>query len=340
MTVTAICSLSHRSSPITIIEMLAVETFDLTKDYKTGFWRKRPRRALSGLNLKVELGETFGLLGPNGAGKSTTLKILFKLIFPTVGSARILGRDLSDLSVHARVGYLPENPNFYDHLSAQEFLEFAGQLFGLDGNSVRGRAHQLLERVGLTECKDLAIRKFSKGMVQRLGIAQALINAPEVIFLDEPMSGLDPIGRREVRNLILDLRREGKTIFFSTHILADAETLCDRVAILNHGCLLGCGELQEILRMDVSATEMVLESPTARALEELQPYVRAMVRTGDRVRVEVADVNEALSVALAAGARVASLNPVKSSLEDYFMAQVGGTDIGASADGEAASDDD
>lgn len=320
--------------------MLAVETFDLTKDYKTGFWRKRPRRALSGLNLKVELGETFGLLGPNGAGKSTTLKILFKLIFPTVGSARILGRDLSDLSVHARVGYLPENPNFYDHLSAQEFLEFAGQLFGLDGNSVRGRAHQLLERVGLTECKDLAIRKFSKGMVQRLGIAQALINAPEVIFLDEPMSGLDPIGRREVRNLILDLRREGKTIFFSTHILADAETLCDRVAILNHGCLLGCGELQEILRMDVSATEMVLESPTARALEELQPYVRAMVRTGDRVRVEVADVNEALSVALAAGARVASLNPVKSSLEDYFMAQVGGTDIGASADGEAASDDD
>ncbi len=312
--------------------MLAVETHELTKDYSTGFWRKRPRRALDKLNLMVESGETFGLLGPNGAGKSTTLKLLFRLIFPTAGSARIFGRDLNDLSVLARVGYLPENPSFYDHLSAAEFLEFAAQLFGLERRTARGRAFELLERAGLTEFKNLAIRKFSKGMVQRLGIAQALINNPDLIFLDEPMSGLDPIGRREVRNLILDLRREGKTIFFSTHILSDAETLCDRVAILNRGRLLGCGEIREILRMNISATEMVLENPSAHVLEKLNHYARAVVRTGDRVRIEFGgehDPNAMLAAALACGARVVSLNPVKSSLEDYFMAQVGGPAKGA-----------
>src|SRR5487761_63741 len=323
--------------------MLAVETHELTKDYLAGCWRKRPRRALDGLNLKVEAGETFGLLGPNGAGKSTTLKLLF----PTSGSARIFGRDLSDLSVHARVGYLPENPNFYDHLSAIEFLEFAGRLFGLDRRAARARIFKLLDRTGLTEFKDLAVRKFSKGMVQRLGIAQALINDPDLIFLDEPMSGLDPIGRREVRNLILDLRREGKTIFFSTHILSDAEMLCDRVAILNRGWLLGFGELREMLQMDIWATEMVLENPRAHVLEELNHYARAMVRTGDRVRIEFGgehDANAMLAAALACGARVVSLNPVKSSLEDYFMAQVGGPGKGAGADSlspeEAAPTDD
>src|SRR5487761_431311 len=262
--------------------MLAVETHELTKDYLAGCWRKRPRRALDGLNLKVEAGETFGLLGPNGAGKSTTLKLLF----PTSGSARIFGRDLSDLSVHARVGYLPENPNFYDHLSAIEFLEFAGRLFGLDRRAARARIFKLLDRTGLTEFKDLAVRKFSKGMVQRLGIAQALINDPDLIFLDEPMSGLDPIGRREVRNLILELRQEGKTVFFSTHILSDAAALCDRVAILDHGRLQGCGELRKILGIEVAATEMVLEDPPAEVLRAMKPLARTMVRTGDRVRIE------------------------------------------------------
>ncbi|HEV2501132.1 MAG TPA: ABC transporter ATP-binding protein [Terriglobia bacterium] len=306
--------------------MLAVETRDLTKDYLTGFWRKRPRRALDRLNLKVEASETFGLLGPNGAGKSTTLKLLFRLIFPTSGTARILGRDLSDLSVHARLGYLPENPSFYDHLSAPEFLAFAGELFGLDRSTVGRRSEELLERVGLAEARRLPVRKFSKGMVQRLGIAQALMNDPDLVFLDEPMSGLDPIGRREVRNLILDLRREGKTIFFSTHILSDAEALCDRVAILNRGQLLGSGDLRELLRLDVSATEVVLADPPLDALEKLRPLARSVARAGSQVRMEFGgehDPEFVLKTAQQSGARIVSFNPVKSSLEDYFMAQVG-----------------
>ena len=306
--------------------MLAVETCNLTKDYAAGFWRKRRHRALDGLNLKVEAGETFGLLGPNGAGKSTTLKLLFRFIFPTAGMARILGHHASDLRIHARLGYLPENPSFYDHLSASESLVFAGQLFGLSGRELRRRSEIMLERAGLSEVGSLPVRKFSKGMVQRLGIAQALINNPELIFLDEPMSGLDPVGRREVRNLILDLRKEGKTILFSTHILSDAETLCDRVAILNRGQLLGCGDLHEILGMETSGNEMVIEDPSPHVIEALKSFAHAAVRTGSRVRVEFSGEQEPgglLQTALAAGAHIISFNPVKLSLEDYFMARVG-----------------
>jgi ABC-2 type transport system ATP-binding protein len=272
------------------------------------------------------MGEIFGLLGPNGAGKSTTLKLLFRLIFPTSGSARILGHELGDLAVHAHLGFLPENPSFYDHLSAREFLEYAAQLCGMDSTTTRRRAGELLERVKLAETGDLPIRKFSKGMVQRLGIAQALINDPELIFLDEPMSGLDPIGRYEMRDLILELRKQGKTIFFSTHILSDAEMLCDRVGILNRGKLLGSGDLRQILRMEISATEMVVESSSATTLEKLASCAQSLTRTGGRVRLEFGseyDTNRLLELALSSGVRIVSLNPVKSSLEDYFMAQIG-----------------
>ncbi|HUY15439.1 MAG TPA: ABC transporter ATP-binding protein [Terriglobia bacterium] len=305
--------------------MLAVETTDLSKDYRLGFWRKRSKRALDHLNLQVEAGETFGLLGPNGAGKSTTLKILFRFIFPTSGQATLLGHDLSDLSVRSKIGYLPENPCFYDHLTAEEFLRFAADLFGLSKAESRNRTGRLLDRVGLTDHRKLPLRKFSKGMVQRLGIAQALVNNPDLIFLDEPMSGLDPIGRREVRNLILELRQEGKTVFFSTHILSDAETLCDRVAILDHGRLQGCGELRKILGIEVAATEMVLEDPPAEVLRAMKPLARTMVRTGDRVRIEFpaeVETGTVLNIALRSGARVISVNPLKVSLEDYFMARI------------------
>ncbi|MFB3923120.1 MAG: ABC transporter ATP-binding protein [Terriglobia bacterium] len=305
--------------------MLAVETSGLTKDYPTGFFRKRPRRALDGLSLQVEAGEVFGLLGPNGAGKSTTLKILLRLVFPTSGTARVLGRELNDVGMHAHIGYLPENPYFYDHLTAREFLNYAGELSGLSDAARRERVERLLEQLGLAASRDVPLRRFSKGMVQRVGLAQALINDPELIFLDEPMSGLDPLGRREVRDLILELKGQGKTIFFSTHILSDAEMLCDRVAILNRGRLQGCGELREILRLGASATEVVLENPPAPALEELRPYCRSVVRTGERVRLEVgeeSDVPKALSAALRLGLRIVSLNPVKVSLEDYFVARV------------------
>jgi ABC-2 type transport system ATP-binding protein len=305
--------------------VLALEAINLTKDYKVGFWKTRSNRALDSLDLQVQTGEVFGLLGPNGAGKTTTLKILFRLVFPTSGTARIMGRELDDRAVHQRIGYLPENPYFYDHLTPEELLNYAGRLFALGKDDLRRRVNQLLEQVGLTESRNVPLRKFSKGMVQRVGIAQALINDPEAVFLDEPMSGLDPLGRREVRDLVLQLREEKKTVFFSTHILSDAEMLCDRVAILNRGRLQGCGELREILRLGVSTTELVLEKPAEGVLEVLRPYVVSVIRTGERVRLgicEETNIPKVLALSLRYKANIISLNPVKMSLEDYFLAQV------------------
>jgi ABC-2 type transport system ATP-binding protein len=306
--------------------MWAIEIIELTKDYRLGFWSKKHKRALDHLSLTVERGEVFGLLGPNGAGKTTLLKLLLRLIFPSTGSATILGRPLTDVRAHARIGYLPENPYFYDHLTAAEFLNYAGWLCGVNAVTRRDRGRKLLEQVGLAESAGVPLRRFSKGMVQRLGIAQALVSDPEVIFLDEPMSGLDPLGRRQVRDLVLDLRRNGKTVFFSTHILPDAEALCDRVAVLNGGRLQDLGNLQEILRSSVESIELVLHDPPPQALEALAGFNPTSTRNGNRVRLELsanADVDAVLNAALGAGARVVSLNPVKIfSLEDYFLSRV------------------
>jgi len=306
--------------------MLALETTDLTKDYRLGFWRNRVKRALDGLNLRVEAGEVFGLLGPNGAGKTTTLKLIFRLIFPTSGTARIFGKPLDDLSVSARVSYLPENPAFYDHLTAEEFLNYAASLYGLRAVERRRRSGELIEQLGLAASRNVQLRKYSKGMIQRLGIAQALINDPDLVFLDEPMSGLDPLGRREVREVILRLKERKKTVFFSTHILSDAETLCDRVAVLNHGRLEGCGELNAILRLGVTNTELVLEAPSAEVMAGLVPYASSVIRTGERVRLEIAEeskVGRSLEIILRGNAKLISMNPVKRSLEDYFLQKVG-----------------
>lgn len=306
--------------------MVVVETIELTKDYRLGFLRNRVKRALDRLNLSVEAGEVFGLLGPNGAGKTTTLKVLFRLVFPTSGTARILGKQLDDISVRFRVGYLPENPSFYDHLTAEEFLTYVGSLFGLSAAERRRRIGELMEQLGLSASRNVPLRRFSKGMIQRVGIAQALINDPDLVFMDEPMSGLDPLGRREVREVILRLKERGKTVFFSTHILADAETLCDQVAVLHHGQLQGCGELNAILSLGISATELVLESPPVEVVAELMPYASSVVRTGERVRVEISEeskVQRTLEVILRSRAKLISVNPVKRSLEDYFVEKVG-----------------
>src|SRR6267378_3312433 len=226
---------------------VVVEIENLLKDYEVGFWRKKKVRALDGLCLTVNKGEIFGFLGANGAGKTTTLKLLMRLIFPTEGSAKILGHDISEVSMHSRIGYLPENPYFYDYLSALEFLKFCGEIFGLPKVERSTRAKALLSRVKLDESKwNTQLRKFSKGMLQRVGLAQALVNNPEVVFLDEPMSGLDPIGRREVRDLIAELRAEGKTVFMCSHILSDIEVLCDRIAILKRGRLALVGSLTDL----------------------------------------------------------------------------------------------
>ena len=321
--------------------MLALETIKLTKDYKVGFWKTRSNRVLDSLDLQVQTGEVFGLLGPNGAGKTTTLKILFRLAFPTSGTARILGRDLDDITVHQRIGYLPENPYFYEHLTPEELLNYVGRLFAIGKDDLRRRVNQLLERVGLAESRRVPLRKFSKGMVQRVGIAQALINDPDAVFLDEPMSGLDPLGRHEVRDLVLQLREEKKTVFFSTHILSDAEMLCDRVAILNRGRLQGCGELREILRLGVSTTELVLEKPAEGILGVLRPYVVSVIRTGERVRLEIHEetsVAKVLALALRHKAKIVSLNPVKMSLEDYFLAHVSSVEGEEPAPAVAAGD--
>ena len=305
--------------------MPAIETRGLTKDYTVSFARRGRRRALDHLNLRVEQGETFGLLGPNGAGKSTTLKVLLGLICPTQGHGVILGHELGEVSIRARIGYLPENPYFYDHLTAKEFLNYVATLFCLSPSQRRARVGGLLDRIGLSDSQNLPIRKLSKGMVQRLGIAQALVNDPALIILDEPMSGLDPLGRREVRDLILQLRQEGKAVLLSTHILPDAEAVCDRVGILNRGRLHGCGELRQILGLQAESTEIVLEDPGPEALRKLEPCVASIVRTGERVRLEVpaeSDLSATLDRALRLRARIVSVNPVKASLEDYFMTQV------------------
>src|SRR5213592_4701656 len=237
--------------------MSALSTHELTKDYAIGFWRKRPHRVLDRLTLDVAQGEVFGFLGPNGAGKTTTLKLLMQLVFPSSGRAELLGRPLGDLSAKRRIGYLPENPYFYDYLTAEELLTYYASLFGYTGADRRTRAGRLLDEVGIGSERRLQLRKFSKGMIQRVGIAQALVNDPDLVIFDEPMSGLDPIGRRDVRALILRLRDRGCTVFFSSHVLSDAEALCSRVAILAKGRLVTAGRLHEMLAFEVKGWELV-----------------------------------------------------------------------------------
>src|SRR5713101_973507 len=261
--------------------MPALATYELTKDYAVGFCRPRPYRALDRLTLEVEPGEVFGFLGPNGAGKTTTLKLLMQLVFPTAGRAEILGRPIGDLTVKRRIGYLPENPYFYDYLTAEELLTYFAGLFGYVGVDRRARASRLLDEVGIEAERRLQLRKFSKGMLQRVGIAQALINDPEVVIFDEPMSGLDPLGRRDVRALILRLRDGGCTIFFSSHVLSDAEALCSRVAILAKGRLVTAGTLAEMVPFRASGWEMVVSNLREPMLQAIAPRLTRSVQIGE-----------------------------------------------------------
>jgi ABC-2 type transport system ATP-binding protein len=304
--------------------MSIIEINNLTKDYEVGFWRKRKVRALDGLSLSIDGGQIFGFLGANGAGKTTTLKLLMRLIFPTDGNARILGHDIQDVSMHQRIGYLPENPYFYDYLTAREFLDYCAQIFGYPAATRRKRAADLLARVKLDEKRwDTQLRKFSKGMLQRVGLAQSLVNDPEIVFLDEPMSGLDPVGRREVRDLIAALRDEGKTVFMCSHILSDIEVLCDRVAILKNGKLAQVGYLDELRRktegpnrMEVMATGTDAESLRAHLSgAEIAPTPRGL-------RIEIASETEIENVLAAlrkVGGKIVSVQPVKQSLEELFL---------------------
>jgi ABC-2 type transport system ATP-binding protein len=300
--------------------MYAIEIQNLSKDYTVGFWKKQRRPALRPLNLTVTAGETFGFLGPNGAGKTTTLKLLMGIIFPTSGSARILGKDFHDPEIKRKIGFLPEQPYFYDYLSAPELLDYYARLSGVSATVRKQRIGELLARVGLGDVGSKQLRKFSKGMLQRVGIAQAIIHDPEIVFLDEPMSGLDPVGRREVRELIQNLKDEGKTIFFSTHILSDAEALCDRVGIIYKGELREVGVINDFRSSVAEKTEVIwLGAHAAAAVNSLTSDAHV---TGDTVRatVQSANLDRALEALRGQRAQLISVTPIHRTLEDYFLA--------------------
>jgi ABC-2 type transport system ATP-binding protein len=276
---------------------------ELAKTFAFGFFRKKVQ-AVKGISFDVRRGEIFGFLGPNGAGKTTTIKMLMGLIFPSAGRCEVLGRRVPDVAAKRRLGFLPESPYFYDYLTGEELLDLAGRLFEIPAAERNARTRRLLERVGLAHAGKLPLRKYSKGMLQRIGLAQALVNEPELVVLDEPMSGLDPIGRKEIRDLIVSLRSEGKTVFFSTHILADAELICDRCAIVVAGRLPDVGPLDQLLNPKLLHTEVVLERDGAKEERRLPP--------GD-------DVEAFLRDSIAAGAKVVSVNPRRERLEDLFV---------------------
>lgn len=299
----------------------------LSKVFRVGFWGRRVT-AVDALSLEVRRGEIYGFLGPNGAGKTTTIKMLMGLIYPTGGTATLFGRPIGDPAAKAKVGFLPESPYFYDYLTSREFLRFYGHLFSLFGVKLEKRIDELLELVGMTHARDLQLRKFSKGMLQRVGIAQAMINDPELVVLDEPMSGLDPIGRKEVRDLILRLKESGKTVMFSSHILHDAEVLCDRVAMIMKGKLVACGHVSELIAGDTThEVEMVIDRLLPEALERIRPLTRKIVRQGERVMAVLTsqqDVDHALDVIRSTKAKLVALTPHKTSLEDLFIRKANG----------------
>ena len=306
--------------------MPAIETEALTKDYLVGFWRPRPYRARDALTLSVQRGEVFGFLGPNGAGKSTTLKLLMQLIFPSSGVARILGSPVGDVAVRKQIGFLAENPYYYDYLTAEELLTYFARLFGYSPPDAKTRVATVLDQVGLGAERRMRLRGFSKGMVQRVGLAQALLNEPEVVFLDEPMSGLDPLGRRDVRDLILGLRKRGCTVFFSSHILSDAEALCDRVAIIAQGKLAACGRLDELLAFELQGWELVISDvPAALAATLAARFDPVHTLSHGRMALRLAanaEPDRVMMALRAEGARIESLNPIRLTLEDFFMQHV------------------
>ncbi|HLW55177.1 MAG TPA: ABC transporter ATP-binding protein [Candidatus Angelobacter sp.] len=299
--------------------MYAIDIRGLSKDYAIGFFKKQLRPAVKSLSLTVNSGETFGFLGPNGAGKTTTLKMLMGIIFPSAGSATILGQDCMDPTVKQKIGFLPEQPYFYDYLSAPELLDYYAQLSGVSAADRRHRIGDLLARVGLGDVGNKQLRKFSKGMLQRVGIAQAIVHDPEVVFLDEPMSGLDPLGRYEIRELIQGLKDAGKTIFFSTHILADAEALCDRVAVIHKGELRGIGVVNDLRSSMAEKSEVIWQG--AGALNSVAKQIVDSHVSGDVVRATVSSQNldRLLEGLRQQGARLVSVTPLHGTLEEYFL---------------------
>jgi ABC-2 type transport system ATP-binding protein len=300
-------------------EVVRVE--NLVKDFRVGFGIRK-RRVLSDVSFSAHEGEIFGFVGPNGAGKTTTLKDLMGLVRPTSGRASILGRNVAESEFRDQIGFLPENPYFYPFLTAREILDFYARLSGVEARKRGECVEELLALVHLEGAADARLKTFSKGMLQRVGVAQALIHDPKVVFLDEPMSGLDPIGRREVREVILSLRAKGKTVFMNTHILSDVEMICDRVAIIVKGVIRRQGRIGELLGADGQTVQIVATGLSAGAAAELETVHGATLQgVGDRIEVRVPDKRSeaAMACVLQSGAHVLSVAPVRPSLEEVFM---------------------
>jgi ABC-2 type transport system ATP-binding protein len=296
----------------------AIEIENFSKEYPYGFLNLKKRKSLDALTMRVESGEVFGFLGPNGAGKSTTIKLLMRLIFPTSGTARILGKSIDNVAMHQDIGYLPEQPYFYDYLTATEVLDYFARFHKSTNADRHERVERLLKKVGLDTAKKIQLRKYSKGMLQRVGLAQAILHDPQVVVLDEPMSGLDPLGRREVRDIILELKKQGRTVLFSTHILSDAEMLCDRVGVIVGGKLRGVGTPGEMVSIQSKGMEILFEVDTP---EQKFPLLEKATKTGERYRVQLpeSELYAHLDELRAAGARILSVVQIKPSLEEFFM---------------------
>lgn len=304
---------------------LVIQTEGLTKVYKGDFWKKGVV-GLENLNLEVEEGEVYAFLGPNGAGKTTTIKLLMRLLFPTRGKVWILGQRNTSRSSMENVGYLPEQPSMYGYLSGREFLDFIARIFGMDIDTRQKRIPELLRKVGLEDRCDFPIRSYSRGMVQRLGLAQAIINDPLLIILDEPMASLDPVGRKDFRDLIFELKNRGKTIFFSSHILSDAEMVAGRVGILNDGRLVSVGKLDDLVSSQITSVEVtfILEP---EKLSKIDLGTEDIVVRDQKVMVRLEKeeaVPDLLDLVAQSGGRVVSVVPQRKSLEDIFMAKVRG----------------
>jgi len=303
---------------------LAIKTVNLTKRY-SGLWSKQPVDAVKNLNLEVHRGEIFGFLGPNGAGKTTTIKVLLGIIYPTEGEAYVLGQPAGDPKNHYKISYLPENPYFYDYMTGREILTFYAKLFGIGEPERSKRVNELLDRVGLSRAADQTLRTYSKGMLQRIGLAQCLINDPELLILDEPTAGLDPIAHIDIRDMILDLRNQGKTLFISSHQLSDVERVCDRVAILNKGVMVQLGRIEELLAG--GHVEVIADKVPDNAVEPIRQLGGKVSLHDGRLIVEQPDngsVDRVIDIVRAAGGHIISVKPYRRTLEDLFVETIQG----------------
>jgi len=301
---------------------LAIRTKGLTKIYTTDFWKKGIL-GLDQLDLEVSEGSVYAFVGPNGAGKTTTIKLLTQLLYPTRGGIWIFGKPTTSRLSRKKMGYLPEQPHLYGYLSGREFLDFIARLFGIDSSTRRKKIPELLKKVGLEMQGDQLIRKYSRGMMQRLGLAQAIINDPELLILDEPMASLDPIGRKDFRDLILELKDQGKTIFFSSHILSDAEMIADRVGILNKGKMVRVGNLNEIVHAQVSDVEITFDLERKKIADiDLKKWNGVVHDTRAMVKLEEKDVSGFLRQINEWGGTVVSVVPRRKSLEEIFIAEL------------------